>query len=290
MAGVGAYVIWGMLTIYFRLLAQVPILEVVSHRITWSVVFLLGILYFRRGLGDLWATLRSPRLILPLALSAVLIAANWLLYIWAVDHHFILAASLGYFLNPLLNVLLGFAFLRERLSAMQWVAIAIAGAGVAILAAGALSTVWISLGLAISFGLYGLVRKTVATGPLIGLTAETIVLLLPALFGLMWWGSHGELVFGHGNTGLSVLLALAGVITAVPLLLFAFAARRMTLGALGLLQYIAPTLQMLLGLFVFGEHLTTAHKIAFPLIWLALAIYSYAALRQVRLARLANPQ
>lgn len=283
-AGIGAYTLWGLMPIYFVLLKSVPIVQIIANRIIWSAVFVVGILAVRRALPELWATLKSWRLVRPLMVSAVLIATNWMLYVWAVNSGHILAASLGYFLNPLLNVLLGFAVLRERLQPLQWVAIGVAGIGVAILAAGALSTLWVSLGLALSFGLYGLVRKTVVTGPLVGLAAETLVLLPVALAGFAWWTMQGQLVFGD-DTKISLLLAFAGVYTAIPLLLFAFAARRMTLATLGLLQYIGPTLQMLLGIFVYGEHLSTAHKIAFPLIWAALALYSWSAFRANRATR-----
>ena len=285
LAGVGAYTLWGLMPIYFVLLKSVPIVQIIANRIIWSAVFVVGILAVRRGLPDLWSTLKSWRLMRPLMISAVLIATNWMVYVWAVNSNHILAASLGYFLNPLLNVLLGFAVLRERLQPMQWVAIGVAGIGVAILAAGALSTLWVSLGLALSFGLYGLVRKTVVTGPLVGLAAETLVLLPVAIGGFAWWAMQRELVFGQ-NVEISLLLAFAGIYTAIPLLLFAFAARRMTLATLGLLQYIGPTLQMLLGIFVYGEHLSTAHKIAFPLIWAALALYSWSAFRQARAGRM----
>ena len=281
-AGLGAYAIWGLMPVYFHALGSVPLLQVVAHRIVWSALLLLVVLALRNRLAELVRTLVTPRLILPLSLSALLIAVNWLLYIWAVQQHQIVAASLGYFLNPLLNVLLGFAVLGERLQRAQWMAVGLAAAGVAILAAGALSTLWISLGLALSFGVYGLVRKTAQSGPLVGLAAETVVLLPLALGAFAWWQSAGTLMLSGESRWTMPLLAFAGVITAVPLLLFSFAARRLRLATLGLLQYVGPTLQLLLGLFLYGEHLTAAHSLAFPLIWAALALYSWSAWRAAR--------
>ena len=279
-AAVGAYALWGVLPLYFRAVGAVPPLEIVAHRIAWSVLLLLAILYFRKRLGGLVEVFSSRRLLLPLVASACLIAVNWLVYIWAVQNGHVIAASLGYFLNPMLNVLLGFAFLRERLTRVQWVAVAFAGVGVVVLAAGALSTLWISLALAASFGLYGLIRKIVPTGPMVGLSAETIILLPAALAGLVWWSSTGALTFGaSASLQTDLLLAASGAVTALPLLLFAFAAQRLTLATMGLVQYIGPSIQLLLGLLLFREPLTTAHLIAFPLIWTGLAIYSWSAWR-----------
>lgn len=279
-AAVGAYALWGVLPLYFRAVGAVPPLEIVAHRIAWSVLLLLAILYFRNRLGGLVEVFSSRRLLLPLVASACLIAINWLVYIWAVQNGHVIAASLGYFLNPMLNVLLGFAFLRERLTRVQWVAVAFAGVGVVVLAAGALSTLWISLALAASFGLYGLIRKIVPTGPMVGLSAETIILLPAALAGLVWWSSTGALTFGNSApVQTDLLLAASGAVTAVPLLLFAFAAQRLTLATIGLVQYIGPSIQLLLGLLLFREPLTTAHLIAFPMIWTGLAIYSWSAWR-----------
>ena len=281
-AALAAYGIWGMLPLYFRALGPVPPLEVVSHRIIWSVALLLVILHFRKGYGRLLEVLTSPRLLLPLVASAALIAANWLIYIWAVQHGHVIGSSLGYFLIPMLNVLLGFAVLGERLTRLQWGAVALAGAGVTVLAAGALSTLWISLGLALTFGLYGLIRKVIPTGPMVGLAAETILLAPFAAIGLALWTAKGTLAFGTVPLRIDLLLIAGGAITTVPLLLFAFGAQRLRLATLGLLQYVGPTIQLLLGLFLFNEPLTEAHKIAFPLIWAALALYSWSALRASR--------
>jgi chloramphenicol-sensitive protein RarD len=281
-AAFAAYALWGIMPVYFHALVGVPPLEIVAHRIIWSVFLLLLILLLRGRLVALWKTLANWRLISPLIASALLIAVNWLLYIWAVQNGHILAASLGYFLNPILNVLLGFAVLGERLSRTQWCAVALAGAGVVVLGVGALSTLWISISLAVSFGVYGLIRKMTPAGPMVGLTAETLVLLPFALLGMAYWTANDTLAFGNAGATKDALLIAAGVITAVPLLLFAFAARRLRYATMGLIQYLGPTIQMMLGLFAYGEAMSTAHKIAFPLIWGALALYSWSAIRQHR--------
>ena len=281
-AAFAAYALWGIMPVYFHALVGVPPLEIVAHRIIWSVFLLLLILLLRGRLAGLWETLVNWRLISPLIASALLIAVNWLLYIWAVQNGHILAASLGYFLNPILNVLLGFAVLGERLSRAQWCAVALAGAGVIVLGVGALSTLWISISLAVSFGVYGLIRKMTPAGPMVGLTAETLVLLPFALLGMVYWTANDSLAFGNAVAAKDALLIAAGVITAVPLLLFAFAARRLRYATMGLIQYLGPTIQMMLGLFLYGEAMSLAHKVAFPLIWGALALYSWSAIRQHR--------
>ena len=281
---VGAYFIWGFLPVYFNLLKAVPPLEVVAHRIIWSVLLLLAMLYFRNRLAALWEALTTRAMLLPMVATALLIAANWLIYIWAVTNGHVAAASLGYFLNPLLNVLLGFLFLKERLTRWQWVAVGLAGAGVAILATGALDALWISVSLALSFGAYGLIRKMAPVGPMVGLASETIILLPLALAALAVWTVQGTGHFGTLGTRTDVLLLLAGVVTAVPLLLFASAARQMPYATIGLIQYIGPTIQFLLAIFLYREPLTTTHLITFPLIWAGLLLYSWDMWRQSRVA------
>lgn len=280
----GAYFIWGFLPVYFNMLKSVPPLEVVAHRIVWSVLLLLAMLYFRKRLPALWEALTTRAMLVPMIASAVLIAANWLIYIWAVTSGHVAAASLGYFLNPLLNVLLGFLFLKERLTRWQWVAVALAGAGVATLATGALDALWISLSLALTFGVYGLIRKVAPVGPMVGLASETIILLPLALVALAVWTVDGTGHFGTLGTGTDALLLLAGVVTAVPLLLFASAARQMPYATIGLIQYIGPTIQFLLAIFLYREPLTTTHLITFPLIWAGLLLYSWDMWRRARLA------
>jgi chloramphenicol-sensitive protein RarD len=282
---VGAYFIWGFLPVYFNLLKSVPPLEVVSHRVVWSVLLLLTMLYFRKRLAALWEALTTRRMLVPMIGSALLIGANWLIYIWAVTNGHIAAASLGYFLNPLLNVLLGFLFLKERLTRWQAFAVALAGAGVAILATGALEALWISLSLALTFGFYGLIRKVAPVGPMVGLASETIILLPAAVAALWWWSAAGTGHFGALGPATDALLIAGGVVTAVPLLLFASAARRMRYATIGLIQYIGPTIQFLLAIFLYKEALTTTHLLTFPLIWAGLVIYSWDAWRQSRVGQ-----
>jgi chloramphenicol-sensitive protein RarD len=279
---VGAYFIWGFLPVYFNFLKAVPPLEVVAHRVIWSVLLLLAMLYFRKRLSALWEALTTRRMLLPMVATALLIGANWLIYIWAVTNGYIAASSLGYFLNPLLNVLLGFLFLKEKLTRWQWVAVALAGAGVAILATGALDALWISLSLALTFGLYGLIRKVAPVGPMVGLASETIILLPLAIAAFALWTVQGTGQFGTLGGTTDVLLIASGVVTAVPLLLFASAARRMKYATIGLIQYIGPTIQFLLAILVYREPLTTTHFITFPLIWAGLMLYSWDAWRQSR--------
>ncbi len=270
---------------YFHLLQAVPAWQVVAHRVAWSAV-LLGALIIVLGKRDaLVAAFTRRRVALALAASAVLIAINWLLYIWAVHEGRVIAASLGYFLNPMLNVLIGWAVLRERLTRVQWLAIAVVAAGVGVLAVSAFDDLWIALTLAGSFALYGLVRKLTPVAPMVGLTVETLVLLPVALLALGWWASRGELAFG-GSFGLrEALLIASGAVTALPLVLFARAAQRLPLSTLGLVQYLSPTMQLLSGVFLLGEAVTPAHRIAFPLIWAGLAIYSWALWRSERQRR-----
>ena len=272
-AAVGAYLIWGFLPLYLLLVTSVPPFEFVGWRIIWTLPFCLVIVALRKQFPALRAALTNPRTMLALFASAVLIATNWFVYIWAIMQNQVYAASLGYYLNPLLNVLLGTLLLGERLSKMQWIAVAIAVSAVALLSAGALTTLWISLTLAFSFGLYGIVRKQVDVGSLPGLTIESMILLAPAGAIAWWYASSPEgSAFGQDWT-LSLAIVFSGVVTAVPLLLFAIAARRMNYSTLGFIQYLAPTIVFLLGLTVFGEQLRPVQLGSFILIWIAVAIF-----------------
>jgi len=279
--GLGAYLIWGFLPLYFILLAGVTAGEIVADRVVWSLVLLIGILGVAGRFGKLVAVLRTPRTLGLLAISAALISVNWLIYIWAVQNGHVLASSLGYFLNPLVNVLLGVVILGERLKRMQMAAVALAAAGVAVLAVGAGAALWISLSLAFSFGLYGLVRKIAPVESVEGLTVETALLTPFALAYMAWLASNGALAFGDAP-GVTALLVLVGAVTAVPLLLFAGAARLLPYSTLGLLQYLSPTLQFLLAITVFGEAMTTAHIVCFTLIWSGLALYVLSSVRKPR--------
>jgi len=282
--GLSAYLLWGFLPVYFKLLGEVLPAEVVAQRVLWSVVFLAGLILVRRRWSPLRAALGDPKALQILAVSALLIGANWLIYIWAIGARHVLETSLGYFLNPLVNVLMGVLLLKERLTRAQGVAVGLAALGVSVLAVGAASGLWISLSLAGTFATYGLLRKIAPVESLEGLTVETLLLAPLACLYLLWLGMRGGMMFGTG-LDLSLLLALGGVVTAVPLLLFAAGARRLRYSTLGLLQYVAPTIQFLLAVLAFGEPLTTAHLICFALIWTGLAVYAVDGLRRASAAK-----
>jgi len=271
--GIAAYAAWGLLPLYLKLLAHVPAAQVLSHRILWSLVLLGALVLIMRQGREIAAAARGRTLLL-LCASAALIAVNWYVYIWAIEHSHVLEASLGYFINPLVNVALGLAVLGERVSRVQKIAVGIAAAGVVAMAASGGGEIWISLVLALSFGTYGLIRKTVAVGALGGLTIETLILAPFALAMLFYAGPAGTGAWGQdGRTDL--LLVFAGAITAVPLLLFAGAARRLRYTTVGLLQYIAPTLQFLEAVLLFGERLRPVHVATFALIWTGCALYAW---------------
>lgn len=279
--GVAAYGLWGVLPVYFKAVDAVAAVDIVAHRILWSLPFLALLLWLGRAWNQVGAALRDRRTVVLLMVTSVLIGTNWLLYVYAVTSGHILAASLGYYLNPLANVLLGRFILKERLSWLQWTAVAIAAAGISALAAGALGQLWISLILCVSFAAYGLLRKIASVDAVAGLAVETAVLAPLALAWLAWSFASGLPAFGTSATE-GVLLALAGIVSTTPLLLFTAAARRLRYSSLGMLQFLAPTLQFLLAVFAFGEAFTAAHAIAFGAIWTALMLYVFALARQPR--------
>jgi chloramphenicol-sensitive protein RarD len=270
--GATAYGLWGLLPLYFHLIDRVDAGEIVAQRVLWSVVLLVPLIVLLGRRGSLWTALRTPRVLLMLATSALLIAANWLIYVWAVLHHQVLAASMAYFLNPLLNIAMGVALLGERLTRAQVVAVLLAGGGVAVLAFGAGGGLWISLAIALSFAFYGLIRKLAPVEAFEGLTIETLLLAPVALGYLVWLSDQGGLSFGR-ETGITTLLVLAGAVTTVPLLLFAAAARELRMATLGLLQFIAPSIQFMLAITLFGERLDAQRLLSFGLIWAGLAVY-----------------
>jgi chloramphenicol-sensitive protein RarD len=275
---VGAYVLWGLLPVYWKWLQHVPAPQVLCHRILWSFLTLIAIVLLSRQWNAFRAAMVKPRVLRAYAAAAVLIAINWLTYIWAVNAGFIVETSLGYFINPLLSVLLGVIFFRESLRPWQWAAIALAAAGVLYLTIAYGALPWIALTLAVTFGAYGLVKKIAPLGSLYGLTLETGVLLLPALIFLIYTDGTGYGAFFHAGAISDALLAGAGFITAVPLLLFSSAARRIPLSLIGLLQYIAPTLQFLLGVLVYREPFTAVKLIGFGIVWIALIVYGVEGL------------
>lgn len=286
---IAAYFIWGFLPLYIALLRHVPAFELVGWRVIFTLPLCLVIILLRRQWPDLKAALGNSRIMRLLAVSALLIATNWVIYIAAINAGHIYAASLGYYINPLLNVLLGTVFLGEKLSRLQWGAVALATAGVTILLFGAIDTLGISLALAVTFALYGLVRKLTPVGSVPGLTIES-GLLLPLAAGVAIWFAHGPAVssFGH-DPSTSLLLIGAGAVTAVPLLMFAVAARRMDYSTLGFTQFLAPTIVFILGLTVFGEELRPAQLACFALIWSAIALFSWDLLKRRERASAAKP-
>jgi len=276
-----AYALWGLFPLYFHLVSAVGPLEIVLYRCLWSLAFMLVVLAVLRRWAWLGDVVRRPRTLATFALSALLLSANWLVYVWAVNNGRVVESSLGYFITPLVNVLLGYFVLKERPRRMQWCALAIAGAGVLWLAVVAGSLPWIGLVLAATFGTYGLIRKTAPLGALEGLALETLVLAPLAAALLAWRRSQGYGDLG-GDVALLGLLALAGPLTALPLLLFASGARRIPLATLGVLQYIGPTIQFALGVWLFHEPFAGPRLVGFGLIWLALAIYTAESLLSLR--------
>ena len=282
--GLGAYVVWGLFPLYVRALRHVPGLELVAWRLVLAVPLCIAMVFALRQSGEVRAAFRNRRTLATLALSAVLISANWIIFILAVLHGHVLATSLGYYINPLVNVLLGTLFLRERLSRRQWSAVALASVAVALLAWDALPMLWISLSLGISFSAYGLVRKLAPVSAMPGLTVETILLMPVGLGYLVYTAmTPAGLVFGQ-DTATTLLLSGAGALTAVPLFLFAEAARRLDLSTLGFVQYLTPTFSFLLGLFVFHEPLRPVQLGCFALIWLAIGIFTWDLLARRRKA------
>lgn len=277
--GVGAYVFWGVVAIYFRFVRSVAPLEILAHRIVWSVVVLALIVAISRRWTLLRGAIRVPRSVGLLFVSSILIAVNWLVFIYAVTTDHLVDASLGYFLNPLVNVLLGFLVLHEKLRRIEWLSVGIAAVGVTWLIAGAGVFPWISLVLAITFALYGLTRKVAGVTSIEALTIETAILLPVAAAYLVYRAAQGTLAFAHVSTSLDLLLVAAGPLTAIPLLLFASAVRRLRLATVGLLQYISPTIQFVLAVAIFHEPFGKERLIAFAIIWTAIAIYASAQRR-----------
>lgn len=269
-----AFLCWGLFPIYFHALNEVPPLQILAHRVLWSLAFLLIVLAWRRQWRWL-GQVRQPRVFWSFVASAFLLSANWLVYIWSVNNGHVIEASLGYFINPLVNIMLGYLILKERLRPLQWTAIALAGLGVAWLTWQSGTVPWIALFLAASFGAYGLLRKTAALGALEGLSFETMVLFPIAAAYVVYLTLHGENTFVNtGSDTTRLLLVAAGPITAIPLLLFASGARQIPLSILGLLQYLSPTIQFLLGVLLFKEAFTADRLVGFAMIWTALLLFA----------------
>jgi len=269
-----AYVAWGIFPVYFHQVAAVPAWEVVMHRTLWSMVFVTAVLVARRQLAWVAALRQQPRVVAAFLLSALLLSTNWLIYVWAVHNHHVVDASLGYFILPLVNVAMGYVFLRERPRPGQWMALAVAASGVMWLTVQTGRLPWIALALACTFGFYGLLRKTAVLGALEGLALETALLAPLAVGFLAWWTWTGQAVWVTADAATLGWLVAAGPITAVPLLLFAAGARRIPLATMGVLQYISPSLQFALGVWLFGETVQPVRLAGFVLIWVALVLYT----------------
>ncbi|HEX8664174.1 MAG TPA: EamA family transporter RarD [Beijerinckiaceae bacterium] len=270
-----AFGTWGLVApVHFKLIAAVPPFEVLAQRIVWSTLLVLAIIGLRRRWAELARALLPRRPLAMLCLSALLVAGNWLVYIWAISTGRLVEASLGYFINPLVNVVLGIVFLGERLRPLQLAACGIAAAGVLVLTLAAGTVPWIALALGISFGFYGLIRKTVRVDPLIGFTVESLLLVPFAATYVVVLVATGASAFARGDLALDVLLVLTAVTTSAPLIWFASAAQRLKLSTVGLLQYLAPSCLLALGVFAYGEPFTTVRAVAFAAIWTALALYS----------------
>ncbi len=281
LAAIGAYILWGVLPIYWKFLHDVPALQIMTHRIVWSFLFLSILITIRREWEPLRASIDKRTFFIYLGAGSIL-AVNWLTYIWAVNAGFIVETSLGYFINPLVSVVLGVIFLKERLRPLQWVPVGLAAAGVLYLSFNYGRLPWIALVLAFSFGVYGLIKKLAPLGALHGLTVETGAVFIPALGYLIAAQIAGVGAYGHGSTGQTALLSLTGVVTAIPLLLFAIGARRIPLAMVGILQYIAPSMQFLIGVLLYKEPFTTARLAGFAVIWLALILFTLEGFWQRR--------
>ncbi|WP_157248840.1 EamA family transporter RarD [Nonomuraea typhae] len=283
--GVAAYAMWGLFPLYWPLLKPSGALEILAHRMAWSLVAVVAILAVRRHWSWFRELLKQPRKLALLALAAVVITVNWGTYIYAVNTGHVVESALGYFINPLVSVVFGVVLLRERLRPLQWAAVGAGALAVIVLTIDYGRLPWIALTLAVSFGVYGLVKKQANVGAAESLTVETLVLLTPALAYLVYLEMSGQATFGHTNPGHALLLAGAGVITAVPLLFFTASAIRVPLSTIGVLQYIAPILQFLCGVLIAKETMPPSRWIGFSIVWLALSIFTYDSIRAARASR-----
>ena len=274
LAATSAFLFWGLVPIYWKQMHEIAAIELIAHRCVWSLLFLLGVIAWQGRFADLRAASRSPRLLGLNLLSSVLLATNWTIYVWAVNSGHVIESSLGYFLVPLVNVALGSLLFHERLRPLQWTAIVCAALGVGLLLVRLGHAPWIALTIAGTWAGYGLLKKKSALGAITGLTLETLLLCPLAVAALLWWHHTGEGALGRVDTRLHVYVLSVGVITAIPLLMFAYGAQRIRLTTLGLLQYLAPTAQFLLGYFLYHEPFDAARLQAFGIIWCGLALYS----------------
>lgn len=280
--GLLAYVIWGFFPLFFRQLGHVQPMDILSNRAVWACLFVALLLTLNRRWDKVFTVFRQPGQFARLALAALLVGSNWLIFLWAVAHQQVVASSLGYFLTPLVNVLLGLAVLKERLNRLEWISVGLAVAAIAneVIALGSLP--WISLLLAATFGCYGLVRKQVPVDAISGLWLETLAMLPVCALYALWQAGNGHLVFVAGDVSTNLLLIGAGILTALPLMAFAAATQRLDLASVGMLMYINPTLQFVTAVWVFGEPMQTARLVSFGLIWLGLFVFSWSMWHKYR--------
>jgi chloramphenicol-sensitive protein RarD len=286
--GAAAFLIWGISPLYWKTLTAVPALEIVAHRIVWSFLLLLPLIVFRKRWKEFLLTLTNWRSMAILVVTSLFVSCNWLVYIWSINNDFLLQASLGYYINPLVNVLLGTLFLKERLRPFQGLAVLLAASGVLYLTIFYGQFPWIACVLAFTFGLYGLIRKVINVSSLVGLTVETFLLTAPALGYLIYLGMIGSAAFFKVSLQIDLLLIGTSIVTALPLLLFAMSARRVRLTTLGFLQYIAPSCMLVMAVFVYLETFRMEQLISFVLIWTALAVYSIDSLVHYRRSGMAE--
>ncbi len=281
LAGISAYVIWGLVPIFFKQIVEVPATEIIAHRVVWAMLLMTALIGIGRGFGDALRIARQPAQLARIALASALVLANWLTFVWGVNNGHIVETSLGYFILPLLNVALGVLVLKERMRRLQWLAVLCAAIGVAIEATRADGLPWIALVLAGTFGIYGLLRKQLPLDAASGLFLETVCMLPLALGWLGWlaWSGPGHFGVGAGITATDLLLVATGPVTAIPLLLFAIAARRLPLSMIAFLQYLAPTIAFLIGVLVYREPLDAQRMLSLAAIWAGLAVYSVDLLK-----------
>lgn len=272
-----AYALWGFFPIYFKFLHEAPALQIMAHRVTWSFIFLVFLIALRKEFSQIVKSF-TKKIILTYTIAGILLAINWLTYVWGVNAGFVVETSLGYFINPLVSVVLGVVFLKEKLRKLQWIPVFLAAIGVIYLAIDHGSLPWIALVLASTFGTYGLIKKIAPLPSIHGLTIETGAVLIPAVIFLLFVQFNGTAAFGHTSPRTTFLLTLSGIITAIPLILFASGAPKVPLTTIGILQYIAPTIQFLIGVFIYDEPFTTGKLIGFSIVWIALIIFTVEGL------------
>ena len=286
LSGTGAFLIWGLCPIYWKMLAEVPAIETITHRVVWSFLFLAPVIFMQGKWPEFFQVIREPRKIAILCLTTLLVASNWLLFIWAVNNNHIIETSLGYYTNPIVNVVFGVIVLRERLNKSQGIAVALAVMGVLYLTLQYGRFPAIALSLAVTFSLYGLLRKILGINAAVGLFIETLLLTLPGIAYLVWLESQGTASFGHRGLSIDFFLMGTAFLTALPLMLFNIAANRITLTAVGFLQYIAPSVTLLLAVFLYHEPMSQHQLVAFIFIWSALAIYSVDSIKTYKKQRI----